>query len=66
MAYSFNGVTIRTDNSVNGMAKINELWADVMQGKVPLDFMQDGKPVKGLSPVSVYSVTRAMKKANII
>lgn len=55
MAYSFKSVTIRTDNSKCGMAKINELWADIMTGKVPLDFIENGLPVKGLSPVSVYS-----------
>ncbi|MDE7164694.1 MAG: AraC family transcriptional regulator [Clostridiales bacterium] len=55
MAYSFNSVTIRTDNSESGMAKINELWADIMQGKVPLDFIANGMPVKGLSPISAYS-----------
>ena len=55
MSYSFKSVTIRTDNSEIGMAKINELWADIMQGKVPLDFIENGKPVKGLSPVSAYS-----------
>lgn len=55
MAYSFQSVTIRTDHSKSGMAKINELWADIMQGKIPLDFIENGKPVKGLSPVSAYS-----------
>lgn len=37
------------------MAKINELWADIMTGKIPLDFIENGVPVKGLSPVSAYS-----------
>lgn len=55
MSYSFKSVTIRTDNSESGMVKINELWADIMQGKIPLDFIENGKPVKGLSPVSAYS-----------
>lgn len=55
MAYSFKSVTIRTDNSNGGMEKINELWADIMQGKIPLDFIENGKPVKGLSPISAYS-----------
>ena len=54
MSYSFKSVTIRTDNSESGMAKINELWADIMQGKIPLDFIQNGIPVKGLSPISAY------------
>ncbi len=52
--YSFKSVTIRTDNSESGMAKINNLWADIMQGKIPLDFIENGVPVKGLSPISVY------------
>lgn len=55
MSYSFKSVTIRTDNSESGMAKINELWTDIMRGKVPLDFIQNGVPVKGLSPISAYS-----------
>ena len=32
--YSLKSVTIRTDNSESGMAKINELWADIMMGKI--------------------------------
>ena len=55
MAYSFKSVTIRTDNSESGMKKINELWADIMTGKVPLDFIENGAPVQGLSPISAYS-----------
>ena len=55
MAYSFKSVTIRTDNSESGMAKINELWADIMTGKITLDFVKNGTPVKGLSPISAYS-----------
>ena len=55
MSYKFNSVTIRTDNSEIGMAKINELWADIMTGKIPLDFIENGAPVNGLSPISSYS-----------
>ena len=55
MAYSFSRVTIRTDNSDSGMTKINELWADIMTGKIPFDFIANGEPVKGLSPISSYS-----------
>lgn len=54
MAYSFNKVTIRTDNSESGMTKINELWADILQGKIPLEFIENGKPVAGLLPVAEY------------
>lgn len=55
MAYSFSKVTVRTDNSEEGMAKINSLWVDIMTGRIPLDFIQNGRPVCGLSPVSEYS-----------
>ena len=55
MAYKLKSVTIRTDNSEIGMEKINELWADIMTGKIPLDFIENGAPVKGLSPISEYS-----------
>ncbi len=55
MDYSFNKVTVRTDNSPKGMAKTDALWADIMSGKIPLDFMSNGMPVEGLSPVSEYS-----------
>lgn len=55
MAYKLKSVTIHTDNSKIGMAKVNELWADIMQGKVPLEFVENGKPVNGLFPLSSYS-----------
>ncbi len=55
MSYSLKSVTLRTDNSESGMAKINELWADIMTGKIPLEFIENGVPVKGLSPISSYS-----------
>ena len=55
MDYSFNSVTIRTNNSNSGMMKTNKLWADIIQGKVPFDSIDNGVPVKGLSPISVYS-----------
>ena len=62
MAYSLKSVTIRTDNSESGMAKINELWADIMTGKIPLDFVKNGVPVKGLSPISAYAFFAKMEE----
>lgn len=55
MSYSFKSVTIRTNNTEAGMAKIGKLWEDIMSYKVPLDFMQKDSPVKGISPISRYS-----------
>ncbi len=53
MAYTFKSVTIRTDNSESGMATLDELWADIMQSKIPLGFIENGVPVKGISTISV-------------
>lgn len=55
MPYSLKSVTIRTDNSKSGMAKINELWADIMQGKIPLDFIANGAAAEDIVPISIYS-----------
>lgn len=55
MAYTFKSVTIRTNNSETGMTKINELWTDILHGKIPLEFIENEKPTKGISPVSIYS-----------
>lgn len=55
MAYKLKSVTICTDNSESGMAKINELWTDIMTDKIPLEFCENGKPVNSLFPLSSYS-----------
>lgn len=55
MSYSFKSVTISTDNSEKGLAEIGMLWHDIISGKIPLDFLKKGSPVKGLSPISCYS-----------
>lgn len=55
MAYSIKGVTLRTDNSKAGMAKIDELWSDIESGKLPLLFNSGHELLKGISPVSRYN-----------
>lgn len=55
MAYSIKSVTLRTDNSKAGMAKIDELWRDIESGKLPLLFNSGHEFLKGISPVSRYS-----------
>lgn len=55
MSYSFKSITLRTDNSPNGMAKIGKLWEDIMKGNIPMDFLQKDSQNKGLSPISCYS-----------
>lgn len=55
MSYILDGITLRTDNSEGGMAKLNEVWRDIVSGKLPLMHDSDGQFLQGLSPISRYS-----------
>lgn len=55
MAYKIEAVTVRTDNSPAGMARIDALWADIASGRLPLLFDSDHQFQAGISPVSRYS-----------
>ena len=48
MSYRLKAVTIRTNNSEEGIRKIAELWEDVLTGKLSL--LADG-----IIPISQYS-----------
>lgn len=54
MAYQLKVVTMRTNNSNEGMARIDELWQDITSGKLPLLFDSEHKFLQGISPVSKY------------
>ena len=55
MAYALKEITIRTNNTQDGMKKIAELWSDVASGKLPILFDSEHNFRKGISPVSRYS-----------
>lgn len=55
MAYTLKEVTIRTNNSEEGMARIDELWQDISTGKLPILFNSNHEFQPGISPVSRYS-----------
>ena len=55
MAYRLSGVTVRANNTEEGMQKIAELWADITGGKVQILFDSEGEFQQGISPVSEYS-----------
>lgn len=55
MAYTLKMVKIRTNNSAEGRATIDELWQDVGSGKLPLLFDSTHNFRPGISPVSRYS-----------
>ena len=48
MSYRLKAVTIRTNNSEEGIRKIAELWGDVLTGKLPI--LSDT-----IIPISQYS-----------
>lgn len=54
MAYQLSAVTLRTDNSPQGLSAIGKLWEDIQSGRLPLLFDRDGQFQPGLSPVSRY------------
>lgn len=55
MAYRLNGIKIRTNNTPEGMKKIEEIWSDVASGKLPVLFDSEHNFQQGISPVSKYS-----------
>jgi predicted transcriptional regulator YdeE len=55
MAYILKEITIRTNNSADGMKKIEVLWQDISTGKLPLLFDSDHVFQQDISPVAKYS-----------
>lgn len=55
MSYRLSSVTLRTDNSPQGLAAVSALWDDVQSGKLPLLLDSAGTFRPGLSPISRYS-----------
>lgn len=66
MAYQLKEVTLRTDNSPDGMKKIAALWKDIETGKLPLLFDSEKNFLQGLSPVSLYSNYESDERENMI
>ncbi len=55
MTYRLKEITIRTNNSEEGISKIVEIWEDVQSGKLPLLIDNNGGFLDKVSPVSKYS-----------
>lgn len=55
MAYTLKEVTIRTNNSIEGIKRIEQLWQDINNGKLPIIFDSERNFQNGISPVSRYS-----------
>lgn len=55
MSYKLKTITIRTNNTVEGVNKIEQIWEDVSSGKLPILFDNEHKFQQGISPISKYS-----------
>ncbi|MBU3072631.1 AraC family transcriptional regulator [Clostridium estertheticum] len=55
MAYKLNKITIRTDNSKEGINNIGDIWNDITSGKLPIIFDSEHVFQQGISPISKYS-----------
>ena len=55
MSYKLDRITIRTNNTSDGMKKIAELWRDITSGKLPILFDSEHNFLQGISPISEYS-----------
>ncbi|WP_411678875.1 AraC family transcriptional regulator [Clostridium thailandense] len=55
MAYKLKEITVRTNNSQEGIKIISEIWGEVLSGKLPILFDSEHNFQQGISPVSKYS-----------
>jgi len=55
MAYILKEVTIRANNTPDGLNKIAELWQDVTNGNLPILFDNEHNFQPGIFPVSRYA-----------
>lgn len=55
MAYTLKEVTIKANNTPEGIKRIEQLWQDVSKGKLPIVFDSENNFQKDISPISKYS-----------
>ena len=54
MAYRLKEITIKTDNSKEGIVKINEIWKDIAGGRLPILFDSESNMQKDISLIAKY------------
>jgi hypothetical protein len=54
MACRLKEITIRTDNSRDSIAEINEIWNDIASGRLPILFDSENSMQKGISLVAKH------------
>lgn len=55
MSYTLKEVTIRTNNTQEGIERIEQLWQDVNTGRLPIIFDSENNFQNDVSPISRYS-----------
>lgn len=55
MVYTLKEVTIRTNNTPDGVKRIEKLWEDIGTGKLPILFDSKHNFQNDVSPISKYS-----------
>ena len=55
MNYHLTNVTLTTDNTIEGMEKIQALWNDITTGNLPLLCDNEHHPIENVTPTSCYS-----------
>ena len=55
MTYRLDKITLRLKNDDESLAKINEIFADIVLGKIPLVYTSENEFIDGIAPVSEYS-----------
>ena len=55
MMYTLKKITLRTNNSKNGIEKINAVWKDIITGKLPIIVTNENTAQQGVYLISEYS-----------
>lgn len=55
MSYTLKKVTIRTNNTQEGIERIGQLWQDINTGRIPIVFDSENNFQNGISPISMYN-----------
>ena len=64
--YSLKSVTIRVNNSRDGIGKIKELWKDIQNGKLPLLCDNTGVFIMEYIRYRVIPVMKVMRMGSMI
>lgn len=65
-AYRLERVTVRANNTTEGMERIEALWEDITSGKLPILFDSAHEFQPGISPVRSTAITPPTRRGSTI